>query len=114
MSTAVPPNISELTASRQRGMSLEQACYTDPTIFSLDMKRLFTRYWLFAGLTIQVPNPGDYFLFEAAGESILIIRDREQHLHALFNICRHWGSRICTQASEQVKALVCPYHASKL
>ena len=43
----------------------------------------------------MVPERGDYFLFEIAGESVIVVRDGQGGVNALLNVCRHRGSRIC-------------------
>jgi Rieske 2Fe-2S family protein len=102
--------IGRLIASRTPGMSLEQPFYTDPAIYEWDLERIFRRYWLFAGHVSRVPRLGDYLLFEAAGESLIIVRSAADEIHALYNVCRHRGSRICRESSGSVRSLVCPYH----
>jgi len=39
-------DIGRLVAFRRAGWSLEQPFYTDPSIFTLDLERVFRRYWL--------------------------------------------------------------------
>ena len=58
----------------------------------------------------EVPNPGDYQLFEVGEDSIIISRDEDGEIHALMNICRHRGARVCEHASGNRKTFVCPYH----
>ncbi len=103
-------SIRDLIERRRAGMSLEQPFYTDPNIFDIEMERIFGRYWLHAGHTSRIPNRGDYFLYTIANESIIIVRDQDLEVRALYNVCRHRGSRITTAPTGQVKSLVCPYH----
>ena len=69
------------------------------------------RHWLCAGHSSSAPNPGDYFTYEIADESIIIMRGQDGALRALVNVCRHRGSRVCLKPSGHAKVLVCPYHA---
>lgn len=75
------------------------------------MARMFRRQWLFVDHASRIPAPGDYFLYEIAGESIILLRDREGVVQAHYNVCRHRGSRICLECEGNVKRLVCPDHA---
>src|SRR2546423_1682074 len=102
--------ISDLLARRRPGWSLEQPFYTDPDIFALDLERVFRRNWLFAGHASRIPRPGDYFTHEFANDSLILIRGDDGQVHALFNMCRHRGSRICLDNSVTARKLVCPYH----
>jgi len=91
---------------------LEQKYYTSNEVFQTEMDLIFTRQWLFAGHLSQIPEAGDYFLFEIGGESLIITRDREGTVRSFFNICRHRGARVCTEtAGTFVGGIQCPYHA---
>src|SRR6476660_9090190 len=102
--------LADLLSRRRPRTSLERPFYTDETIFSHDLERIHRRGWLYAGHISQIPNSGDYFLFEIAGESLIIARDKNASVHALFNTCRHRGSALCTTAAGNAPRLVCPYH----
>ena len=103
--------ISRLVANHRPGFSLEQAFYTDPGIYERDLERAILPYWLFLGHQARISHPGDYFLVNVSGESIIVTRDGEGKIHALANVCRHRGSRICLQNEGYAKSFVCPYHA---
>lgn len=102
---------SELIRRQHSGFSLEQPFYRDPEIFEREMERLFTRQWLLVDHESRIPAPGDYLLFEIAGESIIVIRSSGGEVNAFFNVCRHRGSRICDQARGNTQRFVCQYHA---
>jgi len=57
-----------------------------------------------------VPERGDWFLYEIAGESVIIVRDGEGGINALLNVCRHRGSRICDVPAGHDTRFTCPYH----
>jgi phenylpropionate dioxygenase-like ring-hydroxylating dioxygenase large terminal subunit len=103
-------SLPDLIAKQRPGYPLDGDFYRDPEVFERDMEKIFLRSWLCVGHISQVPEPGDFFLFEVGEESLIIVRDRKRELHALINVCRHRGSRVCTEPSGNVKGLVCPYH----
>jgi phenylpropionate dioxygenase-like ring-hydroxylating dioxygenase large terminal subunit len=92
------------------GWGLEQAFYTDPGIFDLEWKHIWKKYWLFAGTTAQIPKPGDYFIYTANNDSIIIIRGNDGEVYAHYNTCRHRGSLICLEEKGNAPKLICPYH----
>ena len=102
-----PPVKSGLT--RRPGFALEREFYTSPEIFEQDIERIYLRHWLFAGHVSRLPRSGDFFLYCLADESVIIVREQEE-IHALQNVCRHRGSRICREAEGTVRSFVCPYH----
>ena len=109
-SSAEIADIAELIGRQRQGWSLEAPFYLDPEIARLDLARVWRRGWLFAGHACEIARPGDYIVRELAGESIVITRARDGRLNALFNVCRHRGSRVCTSAQGSARMLTCPYH----
>lgn len=103
--------IAQLLKDYQHGYSLEQDFYKSPEVYRAELKQIFLKNWIFAGHISQIPNIGDYFLFEFDQESIIIIRAKDGSVKAHMNVCRHRGSRICLEKQGTEKALVCPYHA---
>ena len=49
--------------------------YTDPTVFREEIESFYFGSWICAGRDAAIPNTGDYFLREIAGESLIIVRD---------------------------------------
>ncbi len=93
------------------GFALCQPFYTDPEIFKSDISSVFKQQWLLVDHVSRIPNKGQYFLFEIAGESIIVIRENESTVNAFYNVCRHRGSRICLESEGKKNRLTCPYHA---
>jgi phenylpropionate dioxygenase-like ring-hydroxylating dioxygenase large terminal subunit len=102
--------IDALVEAQRPGSSLDQAFYTHPAVFERDRERVFGNHWIMAGHASQIPKPGDFFLFELAGESIILIRDVKGAIHAHYNVCRHRGSRVLLQPEGNARALTCRYH----
>jgi len=91
--------------------TLPSRYYTDPEIFRGEIERFYCQSWVCAGRADQIPNPGEYFLREVAGESIIITRDNDQSVRAFYNVCRHRGTRIVTdQAGKFSGRIQCGYH----
>ena len=59
---------------------------------------MLLRHWFCAGHAWSVARPGDYVVVELGSESVIIVRERDGQIRALLNVCRHRGSRICTDA----------------
>ena len=85
--------------------------YTDERFFQQELERFFGERWFCAGRADAIPNPGDYFLREIAGESLIVTRDAGGRVRAFFNVCRHRGTRLCaTPAGTFSGRILCPYH----
>jgi Rieske 2Fe-2S family protein len=86
--------------------------YTEPSILEQERERIFARGWNLVGRATRLAGPGDFFTCEVAGESILVVRDRDQIVRAFFNLCRHRGTRLCREPSGRFRdSIQCAYHA---
>lgn len=97
---------------RQGSRTLPGAAFTSPEVFATERERIFARAWNCVGRAGRVSDRGAYFLADVAGESIIVLRDSAGILRAFFNVCRHRGTRICTEPAGRLgETLQCPYHA---
>src|SRR5262249_12780490 len=88
--------------------------YRDPVIFAEELERFFCRGWFCAGRADQIPTPGDFFVRQIGDESIVINRDQNGSVQAFYNVCRHRGTRICTEAQGRFPGrFQCPHHGWK-
>ena len=101
----------DLLDQYREGFALPRHFYTSPEVYDLDIRTFWNRNWIWVGHVSQIPEPGDYFLFDYGPESIIIVRDRQGEVRAHQNICRHRGSRVCLEQSGNANKFVCPYHA---
>ncbi len=93
-----------------RATTLVPDAYRSQTFYEVEQDRVFSKGWVCAGYTSQVREPGQTFLTEVAGQSLIVTRDRAGRLRAFYNVCRHRGSRLLTEDGEY-KVIRCPYHA---
>lgn len=88
--------------------------YTDPAVFIDELKRFYSEMWVCVGRSNQIPAPGDYFLRNVAGESLIVVRDARDTIRTFFNVCRHRGTRICSaMAGHFAGHIQCGYHGWK-
>jgi Rieske 2Fe-2S family protein len=117
-SSAGPPTrTSNVVTPTLATPTLERAAYTSPARFEQERERIFHRGWMFVCHTSAVPSGGRR-VFDVVGESVIVTRDREGHVHAFANACRHRGAQLCephdvTMSPEACRApsIQCPYHA---
>lgn len=83
--------------------------YTDPLRFEAE-KKLFLNTPMLAGLSLEIPKPGDRLLFDAAGPPIILVRSENNSVKAFLNICTHRGARLA-KSCENSDSFVCPFHA---
>ncbi|PMR74984.1 aromatic ring-hydroxylating oxygenase subunit alpha [Billgrantia endophytica] len=108
--SAIRHDVAGRLLARRPGFSLPQPFYNDGRLFALDMETIFEKEWLFAGMTCEIPAKGNYLTLDVGDNPIIIVRGGEGAIHAFHNVCRHRGSRLCTQERGKVAKLVCHYH----
>jgi Rieske 2Fe-2S family protein len=93
-------------------MTLPGKYYTSALVYSQEQKRIFGERWLCIGRNHALQAPGSYELHDVLDESIIVLRAHNGELRAFYNVCRHRGTQICTEASGKLRnSMQCPYHA---
>jgi Rieske 2Fe-2S family protein len=91
--------------------TLPQKYFVSPEIFAEELNRIFATNWVLVGHQSQIANSGDYFVAVVAGESLVVVRDKERVIRGFYNVCRHRGTRLKEDACGHASAIQCPYHA---
>ena len=91
--------------------TLPQRYFVSPEIFAKEQDLIFSTQWVLVGHQSQIAKTGDYFISEVAGESLIVVRDKEKEVRGFYNVCRHRGTRLCEDQSGHSSAIQCPYHA---
>jgi phenylpropionate dioxygenase-like ring-hydroxylating dioxygenase large terminal subunit len=102
--------MQQLLINYKSGYSLAQPFYTNPDVFDAEWEHIWKKNWLFAGNTVQVPKPGDYFIYQLQKDAVIIIRGNNGEVFAHYNTCTHRGSAICLEHKGNASKLICPYH----
>ena len=84
--------------------------YSDPTLFRVEMHRIFTRSWNYVGHASQVPAAGDFFHTQVARRAVLMIRQADGSISVIRNRCGHRGAQIIAARTGRCSVLRCPYH----
>ena len=84
--------------------------YVSPSIFQLEIERLFHGEWICAGRTDEIPNSGDYMSFDLCDQPLILVRGKDGDIHAMSNVCRHRMMRL-VDGLGTAKKFTCPYHA---
>ena len=131
-----PPAFRKTTETFTAGAkTLAQRYFVSPEIFAQEQSKIFSKQWILVGHQSQIPNAGDYFSSEVAGESLIVVRDHSstrepagaerpgraarsvdereasQSIRGFYNVCRHRGTRLREDQTGHASAIQCPYHA---
>lgn len=91
-------------------MAIDPAIYTDTAHAERERRALFHRLPIAAGLSRDIPEPGDMMLFDVLGPSILLVRSKEGTVNAFRNMCPHRGAKVVLDCSRRTR-LTCRFHA---
>ena len=81
---------------------VHRSIYTDPMIFDLEMTHIFGAVWVYLAHESQVPQRDDYFTTKLGLRPVIVVRDSEGTLRALYNRCTHRGARVCRACHKPV------------
>jgi phenylpropionate dioxygenase-like ring-hydroxylating dioxygenase large terminal subunit len=102
-------NIDQLVQD-ERGL-ISRELFVNEELFQEELKKVFTRAWLFVGHESLIPNPGDFYSSRMGDESVILSRDDTGKIHVFLNSCRHRGMKICRYEQGNTTLFVCPYHS---
>ena len=83
--------------------------YTSETFAQAERERMWPHVWQFAAREEDLPEPGDYVVYENAGRSFLITRQEDGSVRAFHNVCLHRGRKLKTENGRADK-FTCPFH----
>jgi carnitine monooxygenase subunit len=90
-------------------MSNDPQVYIDPERFAAEKRELFGKLPLLAGLSNDLPKPGDKILFEETGVPILIVRGGDNKVRAFLNMCAHRAAKLVDHCDAR-KLMTCRFH----
>ncbi len=99
---------TDLTDSVMR-MPIE--AYTDEDRYLAERNRIFSSLPIAVGLSIDLPQPGDYKTLEILEKPLLLVRGDDRKVRLFLNVCRHRGAKLCESGEGSVNKFSCPYHS---
>ncbi len=96
------------TDEAEATMPVSTATYTDPDRLAAE-RRVLSSAPTVVGLSGLLPTNRSYATVDVGGSSVIVTRNSDGHVSAMFNVCRHRGSEITSGCGEAAR-LACPYH----
>lgn len=88
---------------------LDASRYTSEDFARTERERIWPYVWQFAAREEDIPEAGDFTVFENAGRSWLISRQDDGSIKAMHNVCLHRGRKLRTEDGTADK-FICPFH----
>src|SRR5947207_7398631 len=84
--------------------------YTDPAIFAAELTHIFAAVWVYLGHESQIPNDDDFITVRLGLRPIILLRDSQGKIRALFNRCTHRGTTLCRTDTSYERFFQSPHH----
>lgn len=105
-----PPDFLTHEQYTYRGSSpIPAERYTSEAFAKLERERMWPYVWQFAAREEDLPEPGDYIVYENAGRSYLVSRQDDGTVRAFHNVCLHRGRKLRTEDGS-TDQFTCPFH----
>jgi nitrite reductase/ring-hydroxylating ferredoxin subunit len=88
---------------------LDASRYTSPEFFRAEVEKMWPNVWQMAAREEDMPEPGDYVIYENVGRSYLVVRQPDGCVRAFHNVCLHRGRKLRTE-NGRATLFRCPYH----
>lgn len=85
--------------------------YYDPHIYAEELRKIWSRGWVYVGHVSEVPQPNDYVTKSIGPTPVLLVRDRNGEIRLLLNKCPHRGNQLCAYRNGNRATFTCPYHS---
>jgi phenylpropionate dioxygenase-like ring-hydroxylating dioxygenase large terminal subunit len=82
--------------------------YTSREFYDLEMRELWPKVWQMACREEEIPEVGDYIVYEIGHYTIIVVRTNDG-IKAHHNVCRHRGRKLC-DFDGHVASFICPFH----
>lgn len=106
-----PPQVLEESYRFLGDEDIPYERYTSREFFDLEMRYVWGRAWQWACREEEIPEPGDYLVYDIGDRSVLVVRGEDGRIRAFANACLHRGTQLKEPGSSGYSpALRCPFH----
>jgi len=88
---------------------LDTARYTSEEFAAAEREKMWPYVWQFAAREEDIPEAGDYLVYENAGRSYILSRQDDGSIRAMHNVCLHRGRKL-RDSDGAADKFVCPFH----
>jgi phenylpropionate dioxygenase-like ring-hydroxylating dioxygenase large terminal subunit len=89
---------------------VHRSIYTDAAIFEREMTHIFGAVWVYLAHESQIPRNDDFITARLGMRPLIVTRDTQGRIRALYNRCTHRGARVCRTERGNARTFQCPYH----
>jgi phenylpropionate dioxygenase-like ring-hydroxylating dioxygenase large terminal subunit len=109
MTAAIDVALTSETGA-DRPSPIVKECYFSPDYVRLEYERLWPRVWQMVCREEELPEKGDYLVYDIGPESLIIVRTGPDGLRAFHNVCQHRGRRLVESGQGNMANFPCKFH----
>jgi phenylpropionate dioxygenase-like ring-hydroxylating dioxygenase large terminal subunit len=83
--------------------------YLSRDFYQREIDRMWSRVWQMACRVEEIPNVGDYVIYNVADYSLIVVRSAPNQIKAYHNACLHRGRMLC-ENDGRVRSFRCRFH----
>ena len=106
---AVPPSLRAASFVDLGDSYIPRERYLSRAVSELEAERVWKRVWQVTCREEEIADPGDTWVHEVAGASVIVLRCESGEIRAFHNACLHRGTQLRTE-NGNVTELRCPFH----
>ena len=85
--------------------------YIDPGFLRLEFEKLWSKVWQVAARLDEIPEAGDFTVYNIGDQSVLVVRVDESTVKAYHNVCPHRGTALGEGCGKfENSQIMCPFH----
>lgn len=105
----VPAPLLEESYEFRGSDDIDRQRYISQAFHDREVQQLWKKVWQLACREEDIPEPGDYIVYDLADMSLIVVRTASGKIKAYHNACLHRGRRLCDD-SGHANQLRCPFH----
>jgi phenylpropionate dioxygenase-like ring-hydroxylating dioxygenase large terminal subunit len=95
------------------GIHIPVERYFDPQFAELENTKMWLHTWQWAAREEDIPLPGDYIEYKIVDRTVVIVRQPDNSIKAMHNVCPHRATQLVETGSCGTfggNQIVCPFH----
>ena len=84
--------------------------YYSRAFHDLEVEKVWKRVWQMACHEDDIPEVGDYLIYDIANLSFMVVRTAAEEFKAFYNVCLHRGRLLKSHAGKRAREFRCSFH----
>ena len=108
-SRPVPQALLEESSYQSSHVEIPNEIFFSQDYHDLEIEKLWKKVWQYACREEDIPNTGNYIVYDIAELSVIVVRTSETKIQAFYNSCPHRGTQLEVENGKATK-WQCPFH----